>query len=186
MDVASCMWCESEIRPDCKICPECSLENPVLGVARSGGARGRKAATRGSRRLLLALIAAPLMLSVAYAAQSTIAPAAPMDQAPATVSPAIPVPPATMTDPVQRGVWLNGTRAVRLALAQPDFVGFQQTYIRKSAGQLVSLCGTIPGGALSGTRFVSIAGDSAQTVIEGRDPSFETLWTRLCDGSGTA
>lgn len=188
MDVANCMWCESEIRVNCKICPECSLENPVATATLSAGARRRKAATRGSRRLLLAVFAVPLMLSVAYAAHLQILPGSPVDDAavaaPAAV--AMPSPPSSVTDPVQRGVWLNGMRAVRIALASPDFSNFQQSYVRQSAGQLVSLCGTLPSGQLSGMRFVSVGGASAQTVIEGRDPSFETLWTRLCGSTDAA
>jgi len=186
MDLANCMWCESEIRANCKVCPECSLESPVApAAAGSGASRRRKAATRGGRRLLLALVAAPLLLSFAYAAHYQILPDPLAPVAPTTVAETMPPPPAAVTDPVQRGVWLNGMRAVRIALAEPDFGGFQQTYIRQSAGQLVSLCGTIPSGELSGMRFVSVAGDSARTVIEGRDPSFQTLWVRLCGSSDT-
>lgn len=185
MNMARCMWCESEIRVSSKVCPECSLENPISAHTQLGAAtpsRRRKAAKRGGRRVLLALLAAPLMLSFAYAAHSKILPiAGDASVAGTAVTPL----PATVTDPVQRGVWLNGMRAVRLALAEPDFAAFQQTYIRQSAGQLVSLCGTIPGGQLSGIRFVSMGGDTARTVVEGRDPSFETLWTRLCNTSDT-
>lgn len=185
MGLANCIWCESDIRSDCKVCPECSLENPVAPVvAVSRGARRRKAATRGGRWLLLMLFAVPLMLSAAYAAHSTLmtgAEVAPLAEAAVVSAP----PPSAVTDPVQRGVWLNGMQAVRLALADPGFADFQQTYIRTSAGRVVSLCGTIPSGQLVGLRFVSVAGDSAQTVIEGRDPSFGTLWTRLCERSDT-
>jgi hypothetical protein len=186
MDLANCMWCEAEIRANCKVCPECSLESPVAPAAiASGASRRRKAATHGGRRLLLAIVAAPLLISFAYAAQYQILPASLVGEVPTAVADTMPQPPAAVTDPVQRGVWLNGMRAVRIALAAPDFTGFQQTYVIQSAGQLVSLCGTIPSGALNGMRFVSVAGDSARTVIEGRDPSFGTLWTRLCGSSDT-
>lgn len=182
MGLANCMWCESEIRTTSKRCPECGLDNPVAAAP----VPRRRRVARG-RRLILSLIAVPLMLSVAYAAHSQLAPQAPDMGADSAVAaaPATAVVasgsfvPAT-SDPVQRGVWLNGERALRLALADPSFDGFDQSYVRTSAGQIVSLCGSIPSGAYLGMRYVSIAGDSAKTVIEGRDPGFDTLWTRLC------
>ncbi|HTH99840.1 MAG TPA: hypothetical protein VL752_02745 [Acidisoma sp.] len=134
---------------------------------------------------MLALVAAPLMLSVAYAAHFKLMADPIVSDTPAAVTVMSAPPPAAVTDPVQRGVWLNGMRAVRLALANPAFADFQQSYVHKSAGQVMSLCGTIPGGQLGGMRFVSVAGDSTQTVIEGRDPSFDTLWARLCHRSNS-
>ncbi|GAB0118590.1 hypothetical protein [Acidisoma sp. 7E03] len=132
---------------------------------------------------MLSLIAVPLMLSAAFAAHLQLTPQDDAVPAPAAVTAPVQVAsalPAGITDPVQRGVWLNGERAVRLALADPSFDGFQQSYVQASAGQLVSLCGTIPSGSFVGMRYVSIAGDTAKTAIEGRDPAFDTLWTRLC------
>lgn len=178
MGLANCMWCESEIRASSKSCPECGLDHPISAVP----ATRAKQAARSSRRLFLSLLAVPLMLSVAYAAHSHFVPAA--DGAVITAS-STPVPPG-VTDPVQRGVWLNGERALRLALANPSFDGFQQSYVQTSAGQLVSFCGTIPTGSFTGMRFLSIAGDSARTVIEGRDPGFATLWARLCGPTASA
>lgn len=180
MGLANCMWCEAEIRADSACCPECGLEHPV--ASRSEGARShyRKAAS-GGRRFFLALFAVPLMLSAAYAAHSQFGVA---DAAVATA--AVQQPDlSAVTDPVQRGIWQNGIRAVRLALADPAFSGFNESYVRQSAGQVVSFCGTIPSGQLGGLRFVSMAHGNGQAVIEGRDPSFDTLWNRVCD-TGTS
>jgi len=122
------------------------------------------------------------MLLVAYAAHAHFMPMADGAVIAASSKPVLP----GVTDPVRRGVWLNGEHALRLALADPSFTGFQQSFVRTSAGQLVSFCGTIPSGSFTGMRFLSIAGDSARTAVEGRDPDFGTLWARLCRSSASA
>jgi hypothetical protein len=189
MAVAECLWCEAEVKAHRSICPECGLHNPA------GKVHTASKVVRRGRRVLLALFAVPLMLSAAYAAHVGVLPLGSVPAGGSAVaSPAgvqladsATVPMPALASPLQQAVWADGVKAVRLALGQPGYVGFQSSFVSVATGNIVSLCGRIPGtsGYASETgeqRFISVFGQAAATTLEGNDPSFGVLWNRVCAG----
>ena len=175
MVMMQCVWCETEVRADAVLCPECGLQNPA------GTPRGGSTAVRRGRRVLLAVLAVPLMLSAAYAAHIGTLPLLPSDTSSAGLEKAAAIAAPTETDPVREAVWEDGQRAVRMALHQPGFTKFQSSFVYASAGSILTMCGQIPGtvGYASDTgeeRFISVFGQAAGTVLEGTDSSFGVLW----------
>jgi hypothetical protein len=187
MPLAVCLWCETTVKNGTTVCPECGLRNPVADPkALSGGASGK--AVRRGRRVLLALLAVPLMLSVAYATGvrglPLAASAASASQMAMATAPQPSVSP-TYADPVARSVWIDGMKSVRQALGQPSYENFAGSYVNVAAGNVVSFCGEIAGtsgyDSVSGAqRFVSVFGQAGATALEGDDSSFDVLWSRVC------
>jgi hypothetical protein len=188
MSVAACLWCETEVKSHTQICPECGLQNPA------GVARGTSKVVRRGWRLLLAVLAVPLMLSAAYAAHVGALP--PLVATNATAPEGVqlasttPIPTPVFADPLQEAVWHDGLKAVRQALGQPGYAGFQGSFVSVAAGRIVSLCGEVAGtsgydSATGEERFISVFGQAAATTLEGNDQSFGVLWNRVCtQGSG--
>ena len=182
--IANCVWCETEVKASVRMCPECGLENPVLKAevpAKVAGG-GRK---RRGRRFVLAVIAVPLMLSAAYAAQVHVV-ASGLVAPFLAVQPVLSAAPApTLTDPLQRSVWSDGVKSVQVALNDPNFTQFGDSFVTVSSGRIVSFCGTLPGTAaygdgMGGQRFISIFGQRQSTVLENGEGSFDVLWSRVC------
>jgi hypothetical protein len=179
MAAIACLWCEKSLKPGVKVCPECGLQNPAPDLK----AASARVARRGWR-VVLALVAVPLMLSATYAAG--ISHRFPLVSEQAAIPAAAPVvdpllPPAAYTDPLQRSVWINGVKAVQQALAQPSYANFTTSFVHVAAGNVVSFCGEVPNTSGYGSqRFVSVFGQTQATMLEANDPSFEVLWTRVC------
>jgi hypothetical protein len=173
--LANCMWCETPVRADVKLCPECGLESPVLKAETVMAAASPKRRI-GSRGIALAVAAVPLMLSAAYAAglKTVVVGAAP---AAVTVSTAAP---AALTDPLQRAVWTDGVKSVQTALNDPHYNQFSDRFVSVSDGRIVSFCGSMPNSDMGQQRFISIFGQRYSTVLEGSDGSFDVLWNRVC------
>lgn len=173
---SNCVWCETTIRADVKFCPECGLESPVL-TERTVAPVVRRQSKIGARGIAMALIAVPLMLSAAYAARlnsdggSVKAATFQADAA---------TPPAAVTDPLQRSVWSSGVKSVQIALNDPQFGQFGNSFVSISDGRIVSFCGTVPSSSMGQQRFISIFGQRYSTVMEGTDGSFDVLWNRVC------
>jgi hypothetical protein len=188
MPVAACLWCETEVKSEARICPECGLHNPA------GAPRVASKVVRRGRRVLLALLAVPLMLSAAYGAHAALPGVAAQGvSTPAGIQLAsvAAIPSPVFSDPLQKAVWIDGVKAVRQALGQPGYAGFQGSFVNVAAGQVVSLCGEVAGtsgynSASGQERFISVFGQAAATTLEGNDMSFGVLWNRVCtQGSGT-
>ncbi len=193
MALSACLWCEATVKPESVVCRDCGLQNPAGRVSNT------TKVVRQGRRALLGLVLAPVMLVTAYAAHSGVRPlvsaggaAAPATQTVATqtVASVAPVPAPAFTDPLQQAVWTDGVRAVRQALAQPGYGGFQTSFVAVSTGNIVSLCGEVAGtsgydGPHGEQRFISVFGQSRATTLEGDDMSFGVLWNRVC-GGGTS
>jgi len=182
------LWCETRLRVDSKVCPECGLHSPILQS--EGNDRGTAPRRRSrSLGLGLALVVVPLMLSVAYAAHlQAIAESDSGESAAAAVAsvtaPA-PAPAPAFYDGLQRSVWSDGVKSVQAALSNPSFTQFGGSFISVSEGHIVSFCGSLPGTAGYGgpageQRFISIFGQRYATVLETGDGSFDVLWTRVC------
>jgi hypothetical protein len=189
MALSACLWCEATVKADAVSCPDCGLQNPAGKIKTSA-----KVARQG-RRALIGLLAIPVMFGMAYAAHMGVLPlvSANAAGAPGTqVARVAPVPAPTFADPLQQAVWTDGVRAVRQALGQPGYGGFQSSVVTVSTGNIVSLCGEVSG--TSGydspngeQRFISVFGQAAATTLEGSDPSFGVLWNRVCSqGSSPA
>ncbi|MCB8877581.1 hypothetical protein [Acidisoma silvae] len=171
--VANCVWCETVVRADAKVCPECGLESPVLKVETvSQPARNRRI---GGRGIALAVLVVPLMLSAAYAARLNTGTGSKAAADALSMS-----APATVTDPLQRAVWTDGVKSVQTALNNPNFDQFSGSFVHASAGRVVAFCGSLPSSNLGQQRFVSIFGQRYSTVLEGNDGSFDVLWNRVC------
>jgi hypothetical protein len=187
MVLSACLWCETTVRADAPTCPECGLQNPA------GKVKAAVTVVRHGRRALWGLVAVPVMLAIAYAAHLGALPLVSADAAaPAATrmvslaSVAMP----TFTDPLQQAVWTDGVKAVRQALGQPGYGGFQSSFVTVSTGNIVSLCGQIDGtsgyeSATGERRFISVFGQTAATTLEGNDTSFDVLWNRVC-GQGNS
>jgi hypothetical protein len=185
MAVVACLWCETSLKPGTVICRECGLVSPA-GDAKAAKRGSREAAHRGWL-IALVLVAAPLMLSAAYAAGGGDLTLVSAEIGRPAVAPmANPThPPAMYSDPLQRSVWIDGVRAVQQVLAQPGYSRFAGSYVEVAAGHVVSFCGEVAGtsgydGANGARRFISVFGQTQSTMLEGNDTSFEVLWTRVC------
>jgi hypothetical protein len=187
MALSACLWCEATVRADAHACPECGLQNPA------GKAKATTKVANQGRRALWALFAAPVMLAIAYAAHLGVLPLVSADAAApaaARLASLAPVPTPTFADPLQQAVWTDGVKAVRQALRQPSYNGFQSSFVTVSTGNIVSLCGQVEGtsGYESPTgeqRFISVFGQTAATTLEDNGMSFDVLWNRVC-GQGTS
>jgi hypothetical protein len=188
MSVAACLWCETTLSPGALVCPECGLQSPAGEPKAALGSETLKVVRRG-RRLGLALVflVMPLMLSAAYAARigglTLVSPGVMI----ATVAPVVDAlqPPAIYSDPMQREVWIGGMKAVEQVLAKPGTPDIDSSYVDVAAGHVVSFCGEVAGtsgydSASGSQRFVSVFGQAQATTLEGNDPSFDVLWTRVC------
>jgi hypothetical protein len=182
----ACLWCETSLRPGTAICPECGLQNPAAEPNAAARASSGKGSRRG-RRIALSLIVVPVMLSMAYAAHSSVVSVgSPASASVAVVTPSTSLqPPAVYADNLRRSVWMDGVKAVQEVLAQPGYAGFSTSYINVAAGHVVSFCGEVAGtsGYDSGSgaqRFISIFGQAQSTLVEGNDASFDVLWNRVC------
>jgi hypothetical protein len=179
MAAVACLWCEKSLKPRVTVCPECGLQNPAPDLK----ATSVKVARRGWR-VVLSLVAVPLMLSAAYAAG--ISHRFPLVSEQVATAAPVPVanplqPPLTYTDPLQRSVWVSGVKAVQQALAEPSYTDFATSFVHVAAGNVVTFCGEVPNTSGYGSqRFVSVFGQTQATMLEANDPSFEVLWTRVC------
>ena len=183
----TCLWCHSALKPSALVCPECGLERP------DGNYKETKVATttrepRRRWRFALAFVVAPLMLSAAYAARVVNIPLVTMANTGALpvapVASALP-PPGAYSDPIQRSVWIDGVKAVRLALAEPSYANFSGSYVSVAAGHVVTFCGEVAGTSgydseTGSQRYISVFGQRQATMLEGSDASFGVLWTRVC------
>jgi hypothetical protein len=182
MALSACLWCEATVRAEALACPECGLQNPA------GQVKTSTKVVRQGRRALIGLVVAPVMLVIAYAAHSGVVPlvsanaAAPVASQQASLAP---MPTPTFTDPLQQAVWTDGVKAVRQALGQPGYAGFQGSFVAVSTGNIVSLCGEVSGTSgydspTGAQRFISVFGQAAATTLEGNEMSFDVLWNRVC------
>ena len=182
---AACLWCETSLKPNSRICPECGLLSPV-GDPKPASNRRSKAVSRGWH-VALALLAVPLMLSVAYAARTgglSLVAATGVTAAAGPVANPL-QPPAVYVDPLQRSVWVDGVKAVQQALVQTRNPRFTESYVNVAAGHVVSFCGEVAGtsgyeSANGAQRFISVFGQTQATILESNDASFGVLWTRVC------
>lgn len=179
--LAQCVWCETDVRVDSKVCPECGLQNPVLKSDASDPTEERRRPR--SKRMLFGLIAIPFVLSVAYAASGDLLTGgnSPAVVAVAEAEPVVP----NFHDSLQRAVWTDGMKSVQAALSNPRFASFDASFISVSEGRIVSFCGSLPGtagygGDAGAQRFISIFGQHYSTVLENGDGSFDVLWQRVC------
>jgi hypothetical protein len=182
---AACLWCETSLKPNSRICPECGLLSPA-GDPKPASTRRSKAVSRGWH-VALALLAVPLMLSVAYAARTSGLSLVAATGVTAAAGPiANPLqPPAVYVDPLQRSVWVDGVKAVQQALVQTRNPRFTESYVNVAAGHVVSFCGEVAGtsgyeSANGAQRFISVFGQTQATILESNDASFGVLWTRVC------
>lgn len=188
MAVTDCIWCETQVKPDADVCPECGLQNPA------GGIRGSSKVVRRGQWAVLTFVAVPLMLSMAYAAHlSTLSlrSSDAVDAPTIIVARVAPIPAPSYANPLQQSVWTNGVRAVRRALGQPGYSGCQNSFVNVASGNLVSLCGQVPGtagygGVVGRQRFISVFGQAVAIVLDCNDRSFEVLWNRVCTESASA
>jgi hypothetical protein len=181
MAFAECLWCETQVRPNAKVCRQCGLQSPA------GKPNVESKVVRRGLRVVLALFLIPLMLSAAYAARIGAFPLVSGQPETQTVAIADPMPTPSFASPLQKAVWTDGVRAVRQVLGQPAYVGFQNSFVSLSTGNIVSLCGQLSGtsgydGTTGERRFISVFGQSASTTLDGADPSFGVLWNRVCSG----
>ena len=188
MPLSVCLWCETEVKRGTSVCPECGLHNPIGNQKRLSAGPSGHAVRRRGRRVLLALFAVPLMLSVAYATGihglPLAAPAASASQVAMATTPQFSAPSA-YADPVARSVWIDGVKSVRQALGDPGYGNFTGSYVNVAAGHVVSFCGEIAStsgydSASGAQRFVSVFGQPDATALEGNDSSFDVLWNRVC------
>ena len=186
MTSLACLWCETSLKPGTAICPECQLQNPAAERKSASRAGSGKAARRG-RRFVLSLIVVPVMLSMAYAAHSSVVAVGSPAAASASVATASsPLqPPVVYSDNLRRSVWMDGVKAVQEVLAQPGYAAFSGSYINVAAGHVVSFCGEVAGTSgyeseSGAQRFISIFGQAQSTLVEGNDASFDVLWNRVC------
>jgi hypothetical protein len=182
----ACMWCETTVSSGTINCPECGLHSPAAAL-KAAPTRGSSKVVHRGRRVALAVIAVPLMLSAAYAERGGSLPLVPLVTAVAVVAPVVSAtqPPAAYSDPLQRSVWISGAKAVQQALAQPGYSTFAGSYVNVAAGHVVSFCGQVANTAgndslSGGQRFISVFGQSQSTTLESNDPSFPVLWNRVC------
>ncbi len=179
MTLSSCLWCEASIKLNAERCAECGLARPAVAVPRV------RREWRG-RRLMVAVLAAPLMLSAAWATTS-VRPA----MLPAVIFANPVATPVSFRDPVQQSVWSEGQSALRRTLGDPTYTGFSASFVNTSDGRVVSLCGTIAGtsGYDSPTgeeRYLSVFGQATETVRQSQDMSFDVLWNRVCRSPNSA
>ncbi len=188
MPAVVCLWCEAEVKRGTAVCPECGLHNPIGHTKSLSGRATRKVVRRG-RRCLFALLAVPLMLSVAYATGVHGLPLAAQAATTSQVAVAVASQPAAPSnyyaDPVEQSVWLDGVKSVQQALGEPGYGSFAGSYVNVAAGHIVSFCGEVAGtsgyDSMSGAqRFVSVFGQAGATALEGNDSSFDVLWNRVC------
>jgi hypothetical protein len=186
MAFVACLWCETRLRPGIVTCPECGLQIPADDMSAAPKDCARTVVKRG-RRLVLALVAVPLMLSAAYAARiGGFNLVSAQITAPSAASAVAALePPAIYSDPLQREVWIGGVKAVEQVLAQPGYASFLGSYVDVAAGHVVSFCGVVTGtsgyDSVSGARrFVSVFGQTQSTTLESDDSSFDVLWARVC------
>jgi len=185
MSSTQCLWCEALISDSLTACPECGCHNPT------------RVRTRRARpgRILLAVLALPLMASIAFASQSengrlTIkalqtAATSLVAEAPAAV-PVAAQPVMAFADPEQKATWVDGRKSLGSLLGHTSFTAFLST----GAGNVVSLCGNVNGTegyqtASGQQRYISVFGRPDGTVLETDDPSFGVLWDRVCRGSSS-
>ena len=182
-----CLWCETKVKPGTTICPECGLQNPA-GSPRASLKEKSHTVVRRGRRVVLALIAVPLMLSAAYSAGiqrlPIVASIADHTGVVELASAQAFVPP-TYADPLQRSVWVDGVKSIRQALGQPTYTAFDGSYVNVTTGHIVTFCGVVAGtsgydSASGAERFISVFGQAQATSLEGTDPSFGVLWNRVC------
>jgi hypothetical protein len=164
----ACMWCETTVSSGTINCPECGLHSPAAAL-KAAPTRGSSKVVHRGRRVALAVIAVPLMLSAAYAERGGSLPLVPLVTAVAVVAPVVSAtqPPAAYSDPL------------------PGYSTFAGSYVNVAAGHVVSFCGQVANTAgndslSGGQRFISVFGQSQSTTLESNDPSFPVLWNRVC------
>jgi hypothetical protein len=180
MPSCKCLWCDSFIDQNVKVCPECSCLNAEPKVRTRHGTR---------TGVVLGLLALPLMVSLAFASRlehSVMDGPSSSTVAAVVAQPVAPQRVVTFANPVEQATWVNGQRSLGLLLGKSSYTAFMST----GAGNVVSLCGTVQGTigyqTKSGRqRYISVFGRPDGTVLETQDPSFQVLWTRVCKGSGT-
>jgi predicted benzoate:H+ symporter BenE len=184
MPLSVCILCTKPVQPRAEECPHCGLSMPAarLGSAtlaapepRRKAIRANRAPRSGRRWLVIGLIcfsATGLGLGVCAA---TVLP----------LTDALPTP--TVRDPAQVALLNRGEAALRQALSDPSYNAFANSFLSRSSGHVVSLCGTVDAYAdqASSERYVEVIGAPAPVSFESEDPSFETLWDRACQGATT-
>jgi hypothetical protein len=185
MPLSVCILCTKPVHPRAEECPHCGLSMPAarLGSATLAAPEPRRKAARvdrpakpPSRRwLVIGLICfsgTGLGLGVCAA---TVLPLTSAN------------PPHTVRDPVQAALLDKGEAALRQALSDPSYNAFANSFLSRSPGHVVSLCGTVDAYAdrASSERYVEVIGTPGPVSFESEDPSFETLWDRACQGATT-
>jgi len=166
-----CPWCSSVILGRRSLCPDCGFACGEITASGNAMAATRKASA-SPILLFLTLFLFALCLSLM------------LQQLPLGGTQPQEAPAPRYADARMQTTLVQGESAVRTALNAPAYRGFGTSFVQRSAGSVMTLCGTVNGSdgsaALSGTRFLSIGGRGVATVIEARTPSFGTLWSRLC------
>ncbi|GAB0119934.1 hypothetical protein [Acidisoma sp. 7E03] len=170
-----CPWCTAVIPGRHSRCPGCGYGGCESAIAPGASLiTGYAPRAAGLGHHLLAFIASALC-AICFAI--SLQPGAMLT--PATQRAA----PHTLDSRLQTSL-IQAEAAVRHALNAPDYRGFADAFVQRSAGGLLAICGTIDGsagsGALAGTRFLSVAGIMTMTRFEATSPDFARLWSRLC------
>lgn len=177
-----CSWCSALIIGGCARCPGCDFacNQPAERAGSDAAADTPLRSAQGGIAPLLFF----MMSSLFAVCLSMILQQMPLgsfgDQTPPIQETA-----PRYDDPQLQAIWLRGLGAVRTALNGPAYRGFTSAFVRRSAGNMTTVCGTVDGsagtGAIAGMHFLSISGNAADTMIEGKTSSFPVLWSRLCD-----
>lgn len=168
-----CPWCGAAITGHHTTCPECGVILAGIPVPAATQAQVARRRHRISWVLLilplLCMTLVPLGIILVYHASvsgETVAQST--SQSP------------RYADAARESVWQDGKQAIRARLADPGLHNFSHSAVETSAGQLLTLCGSVsvPGNGTS--RFLSLWGMAQNTEVEIWDPDFDILWTRLC------
>lgn len=166
-----CPWCSSVILGRRSLCPDCGFACGEIAASGSALAAPREASASPILLFLtfflFALCLSVMLQRLPLGGAQTQEAAAPR-----------------YADARMQTTLVQGESAVRTALNAPAYRGFGRSFVQRSAGSVMTLCGTVDGSdgsaALSGTRFLSIGGSRTTTVVEAQTPGFATLWSRLC------
>ncbi len=192
-----CPWCDLAVARNATVCASCGVGltddcPPSLNAALMDDeyppslspalmADGPSSPSPARRRHSLALWLAPLLLPVIGGfgfhalALSTPAQASTEAQTPALVH---------YSDAVEQNVWMTGQAALRRTVGETGDVHIVSSFVQRSAGNILSLCGEVEqrqaDGQMEDQHFVSMWGSTQQTVLEMTNETFPVLWQRLC------
>jgi hypothetical protein len=92
-------------------------------------------------------------------------------------------------DSAREHVWLAGQETLS-HLASGPILQPASSFVERSAGNILSLCGTVenrePNGQNAEQHVVSLWGVAQETVFETTSVTFPVLWQRLCEAAPSA